>query len=121
MASILFSLPTTDTLNVVISTSVNVFAPWPDCLATATPPPALRRLNADPLFFFAVIKNIGALQCGADLVVQSAHKTLGSLTQSAFLHLGKGEGCMNSASTYRYLPALFVPQLLPPCPLCATI
>ncbi|CAM9478656.1 unnamed protein product, partial [Hapterophycus canaliculatus] len=31
-----------------------------------------------------------ALQCGADLVVQSAHKTLGSLTQSAFLHLGRG-------------------------------
>ncbi|CAM9741199.1 unnamed protein product [Laminaria digitata] len=31
-----------------------------------------------------------ALQCGADLVIQSAHKTLGSLTQSAFLHLGEG-------------------------------
>eukprot|EP00904_Undaria_pinnatifida_P009756 jgi/Undpi1/5910/HiC_scaffold_2.g01184.m1 len=31
-----------------------------------------------------------ALQCGADLVVQSAHKTLSSLTQSAFLHLGQG-------------------------------
>ncbi|CAN0361392.1 unnamed protein product, partial [Ectocarpus sp. 8 AP-2014] len=31
-----------------------------------------------------------ALRCGADLVVQSAHKTLGSLTQSAFLHLGQG-------------------------------
>ncbi|CAM9903399.1 unnamed protein product, partial [Discosporangium mesarthrocarpum] len=30
----------------------------------------------------------GALENGADLVVQSAHKTLGSLTQSAFLHLG---------------------------------
>ncbi|CAN0298414.1 unnamed protein product [Ascophyllum nodosum] len=29
--------------------------------------------------------------CGADLVVQSAHKTLGSLTQSALLHLGHGE------------------------------
>ncbi|CAM9432849.1 unnamed protein product [Ectocarpus sp. 12 AP-2014] len=32
-----------------------------------------------------------ALRCGADLVVQSAHKTLGSLTQSAFLHLGQGK------------------------------
>jgi arginine decarboxylase len=32
----------------------------------------------------------GALQCGADAVVHSAHKTLGSLTQSAFLHLNHG-------------------------------
>ncbi len=31
-----------------------------------------------------------AVQLGADLVVQSAHKTLPSLTQTAFLHLGKG-------------------------------
>lgn len=30
----------------------------------------------------------GALQCGADLVIQSAHKTLPSLTQTAWLHLG---------------------------------
>lgn len=30
----------------------------------------------------------GALDCGADIVVQSAHKTLPSLTQTAFLHLG---------------------------------
>lgn len=45
-------------------------------------------------------------------MVQSAHKTLGSLTQSAFLHLGKGEGCMNSASTNRYLSAHFVPLFL---------
>ena len=29
----------------------------------------------------------GAVACGADLVVQSAHKTLPSLTQTAFLHL----------------------------------
>lgn len=36
-----------------------------------------------------------ALQCGADLVVQSAHKTLSSLTQSAFLHLGQGESDTN--------------------------
>jgi arginine decarboxylase len=32
----------------------------------------------------------GALQCGADAVVHSAHKTLGSMTQSAFLHLNHG-------------------------------
>ncbi|MFM7468176.1 MAG: aminotransferase class I/II-fold pyridoxal phosphate-dependent enzyme [Vampirovibrionales bacterium] len=31
-----------------------------------------------------------ALHAGADIVVQSWHKTLGSLTQSAVLHLGKG-------------------------------
>jgi len=31
-----------------------------------------------------------ALQLGADLVVQSAHKTLPSLTQTALLHLGAG-------------------------------
>ena len=31
-----------------------------------------------------------AVQLGADLVVQSAHKTLPSLTQTALLHLGKG-------------------------------
>lgn len=30
-----------------------------------------------------------ALQCGADLCTQSAHKTLPSLTQTAFLHMGK--------------------------------
>lgn len=30
-----------------------------------------------------------AVQLGADVVVQSAHKTLPSLTQTAFLHLGK--------------------------------
>jgi arginine/lysine/ornithine decarboxylase len=29
----------------------------------------------------------GALACGADLVIQSPHKTLPSLTQTAFLHL----------------------------------
>lgn len=30
-----------------------------------------------------------AVQCGADLCTQSAHKTLPSLTQTAFLHMGK--------------------------------
>jgi lysine decarboxylase len=32
-----------------------------------------------------------ALECGADLVLSSTHKILGSLTQSAILHLGNGE------------------------------
>jgi arginine decarboxylase len=32
----------------------------------------------------------GALRCGADLVLSSTHKIVGSLTQSAMLHLGKG-------------------------------
>jgi arginine decarboxylase len=32
-----------------------------------------------------------ALECGADLVLSSVHKLFGSLTQSAILHLGKGE------------------------------
>jgi arginine decarboxylase len=32
-----------------------------------------------------------ALECGADLVLSSTHKILGSLTQSAVLHLGSGE------------------------------
>src|SRR5829696_1193421 len=32
----------------------------------------------------------GALQCGADLVLSSTHKIVGSLTQSAILHLGDG-------------------------------
>lgn len=44
--------------------------------------------------WWMTVHHIGALECGADLVVQSAHKTLGSLTQSAFLHLGEGEHCM---------------------------
>ena len=34
-----------------------------------------------------------ALHLGADLVVQSVHKTLPSLTQTALLHLGKGSLC----------------------------
>lgn len=31
-----------------------------------------------------------ALSCGADIVVQSAHKTLGALTQSSFIHAAAG-------------------------------
>ncbi|MSO40990.1 MAG: amino acid decarboxylase [Solirubrobacterales bacterium] len=33
----------------------------------------------------------GALRCGADLVLSSTHKIVGSLTQSAILHLGSDE------------------------------
>ena len=33
-----------------------------------------------------------ALEMGADVVIQSLHKTLPSLTQTALLHLGKGSG-----------------------------
>ena len=33
----------------------------------------------------------GALRCGADIVLSSTHKIVGSLTQSAILHLGGGE------------------------------
>src|SRR3984885_7997038 len=33
-----------------------------------------------------------ALAAGADLVISSTHKIVGSLTQSAILHLGKGAG-----------------------------
>ena len=32
-----------------------------------------------------------ALSCGADLVISSTHKIVGSLTQSAMLHLGGGD------------------------------
>ena len=32
-----------------------------------------------------------ALECGADVVLSSIHKIVGSLTQSAILHLGDGE------------------------------
>jgi lysine decarboxylase len=32
-----------------------------------------------------------ALSCGADVVVSSTHKIVGSLTQAAMLHLGRGE------------------------------
>ena len=32
-----------------------------------------------------------ALECGADLVVSSTHKIIGSFTQSAMLHLGRGQ------------------------------
>ena len=33
----------------------------------------------------------GALACGADIAVQSTHKTLTALSQASMLHLSKGE------------------------------
>ena len=37
---------------------------------------------------FSPLLPASALECGADLVLSSAHKIVGSLTQSAILHLG---------------------------------
>jgi arginine/lysine/ornithine decarboxylase len=39
---------------------------------------------------FSPLLPASALECGADLVLSSIHKLLGSLTQSAILHLGPG-------------------------------
>ena len=39
---------------------------------------------------FSPLLPASALECGADLVLSSVHKLLGSLTQSAILHLGPG-------------------------------
>jgi arginine decarboxylase len=39
---------------------------------------------------FSPLLPASALECGADLVLSSIHKLLGSLTQSAILHLGQG-------------------------------
>ena len=44
----------------------------------------------------------GAVKLGADLVVQSAHKTLPSLTQTALLHVG-GSGLVDAAGVERAL------------------
>jgi arginine decarboxylase len=40
---------------------------------------------------FSPLLPASALECGADLVVSSVHKLLGSLTQSAMLHVGPGD------------------------------
>ena len=42
-----------------------------------------------------------ALECGADLVVSSTHKIIGSFTQSAMLHLGRAGGSTSTSSTAR--------------------
>jgi arginine decarboxylase len=39
---------------------------------------------------FSPLLPASALECGADLVLSSVHKLVGSLTQSAILHLGRG-------------------------------
>lgn len=40
-----------------------------------------------------------ALQCDADIVVQSAHKTLTSLSQTALMHLNHGEWSFDTIIT----------------------
>jgi lysine decarboxylase len=42
-----------------------------------------------------------ALSCGADLVISSTHKIVGSLTQSAMLHLGHGAGLIGDDTVDR--------------------
>src|SRR5205823_2118843 len=42
-----------------------------------------------------------ALQAGADLVISSTHKIVGSLTQSAILHLGDGGGLIDEETVDR--------------------
>lgn len=32
--------------------------------------------------------NLDAVECGADIVIQSSHKTLSALSQAAMMHLG---------------------------------
>ncbi|MDR0853830.1 MAG: aminotransferase class V-fold PLP-dependent enzyme [Clostridiales Family XIII bacterium] len=48
------------------------------------------------LYFDEKNKARGALACGADIVVQSIHKTGGSLTQSSILHIGAGAESLES-------------------------
>lgn len=42
------------------------------------------------LSFHPLLRQTSALLCGADVVVQSAHKTLPSLTMAAMIHIGNG-------------------------------
>lgn len=42
---------------------------------------------------------VNALAVGADLVISSTHKIVGSITQSAMLHLGRGAGDLIGADT----------------------
>jgi arginine/lysine/ornithine decarboxylase len=57
-----------------------------------------------------------AASYGADLWVQSAHKTLPALTAGAFLHLAKGEDCIRALRMLRMVqtssPAFYVMQSL---------
>ncbi len=43
-------------------------------------------------FPYSKIFSTSALACGADVVIQSLHKTLPAFTQTAVLHMGKGAG-----------------------------
>ncbi len=57
----------------------------------------------------------GALQEGADLVIQSLHKTLPSLTQTAILHLKKPDsGCEEGGTVFIGLPE-FQPVVYSDC------
>lgn len=52
-----------------------------------------------------------ALDCGADVVVQSAHKTLTALSQCAFLHIGKNafsfpSSCISDVDVQNSVPEL---------------
>lgn len=71
------------------------------------PRPHCSTMVGCPVFLLMHVGVAAALQCGADLVVQSAHKTLGSLTQSAFLHLGRGE-----SNAFESIILLFSKRLL---------
>lgn len=44
---------------------------------------------------------VDAISAGADLVISSTHKKLGSLTQSAMLHLGRSQNISRSWTTRR--------------------
>ena len=43
----------------------------------------------------------GALSCGADLVIQSTHKTLGAMSQAGMLHLGRSAFSCTQTSSQR--------------------
>jgi len=47
-----------------------------------------------------------ALECGADVVLSSVHKIVGSITQSAILHLGEAEGRIDEAVIDRSVTAV---------------
>jgi arginine decarboxylase len=47
-----------------------------------------------------------ALECGADVVLSSVHKIVGSITQSAILHLGEAEGRIDEAVVDRAVTAV---------------
>ena len=60
-----------------------------------------------------------ALSAGADLVVSSTHKIVGSLTQSAMLHLGAGAGLLDERVVDRAIT--LVESTSPSALLCASL